>query len=46
VDEATHEQAEQQFSRKIPEAAAPAFSPQDATEPAAAAENRQEESDG
>jgi hypothetical protein len=28
VDEPTHEQAEQQFSRKLPEAAAPAFSQQ------------------
>jgi hypothetical protein len=26
VDDPTHEQAEQQFSRKLPEAAAPAFS--------------------
>jgi hypothetical protein len=28
VDDATHQQAEQQFSRKVPEAAAPAFSQQ------------------
>ncbi len=37
---------QREFARNLLAAAAPAFSPQDATEPAAAAENRQEESDG